>query len=103
MKSKEESGVTCHSPRPSSISVDPRGAHPTPVSIPGVSGEVSVHYVPCHVPSCPMTAPVGHAERSTLMKQFSYGERDYAFGQAMLTLRATMGLTQRGLADLLGI
>ncbi len=37
------------------------------------------------------------------MKQFSYGERDYAFGQAMLTLRTTMGLTQRDLADLLSI
>ncbi len=37
------------------------------------------------------------------MKRFSYRERDYAFGQAMLTLRTTIGLTQAGLADLLGI
>src|SRR5258708_38221090 len=37
------------------------------------------------------------------MKRFSYSERDYTFGQAMLTLRTSMGLTQRGLADLLGI
>src|SRR5258706_7617845 len=37
------------------------------------------------------------------MKRFSYGERDYAFGQAMLTLRTTIGLTQAGLADLLGV
>src|SRR5438876_6026588 len=44
-----------------------------------------------------------HAERSARMKRFSYGERDYAFGQAMLTLRTTIGLTQAGLADLLGI
>ena len=37
------------------------------------------------------------------MKSASYGERDYAFGQAMLTLRTACGLTQSGLADLLGI
>jgi WD40 repeat protein/transcriptional regulator with XRE-family HTH domain len=37
------------------------------------------------------------------MKRFSYNERDYTFGKAMLTLRTTMGLTQRDLADLLGI
>jgi WD40 repeat protein/transcriptional regulator with XRE-family HTH domain len=37
------------------------------------------------------------------MKRFSYGERDYAFGQTMLTLRTTIGLTQAGLADLLGV
>ena len=37
------------------------------------------------------------------MKRFSYGERDYAFGQAMLTLRTAIGLTQRGLADLLSV
>lgn len=37
------------------------------------------------------------------MKRFSYRERDYAFGQAMLSLRTTIGLTQAGLADLLGV
>jgi transcriptional regulator with XRE-family HTH domain len=37
------------------------------------------------------------------MKRFSYGERDYAFGQRMLTLRTSLGLTQAGLADLLGL
>ena len=35
------------------------------------------------------------------MKRYSYRERDYAFGQ--LTLRITIGLTQAGLADRLGI
>ncbi len=54
-------------------------------------------------PSCPMRAPVGHAERSTLMQRFSYSERDYAFGQAMLSLRTAIGLTQTGLAELLGV
>ncbi len=33
----------------------------------------------------------------------SYGERDYAFGQAILTLRVTIGLTQSGLAELLRV
>jgi len=37
------------------------------------------------------------------MKRHSYRERDYAFGQAMLSLRTRMGLTQAGLADLLQI
>ncbi len=37
------------------------------------------------------------------MKRSSYGERDYAFGQMILTLRTTIGLTQAGLADQLGV
>ena len=37
------------------------------------------------------------------MKRSSYGKHDYAFGQMMLTLRTNIGLTQAGLADLLGI
>ncbi len=37
------------------------------------------------------------------MKRSSYAERDYAFGQAMLTLRTNIGLAQAGLADLLHI
>ena len=37
------------------------------------------------------------------MKESSYRERDYAFGQAMLTLRSASGVTQAGLADRLGV
>ena len=37
------------------------------------------------------------------MNRSLYGERDYAFGQLMLTLRTTLGLTQAGLAEVLGI
>ncbi len=37
------------------------------------------------------------------MKRYSYGERDYAFGQLILTLRTTIGLTQAGLAERLGV
>src|SRR5438309_6262937 len=37
------------------------------------------------------------------MKPYSYGERDYAFGQVMLTLRTTIGLTQADLAERLRV
>ena len=37
------------------------------------------------------------------MKQSFYRERDYAFGQAMLSLRTAIGLTQAGLAELLSV
>src|SRR5260370_1089604 len=37
------------------------------------------------------------------MKRSFYGEADYAFGQTMLTLRTAIGLTQAGLAELLGV
>jgi transcriptional regulator with XRE-family HTH domain len=41
-------------------------------------------------------------EMSTSMKA-SYGERDYTYGTAMLTLRTAIGLTQEGLAKHLGV
>src|SRR3954470_8867862 len=37
------------------------------------------------------------------MKRSVYRERDYAFGQTMLTLRNAIGLTQAGLAGILGV
>jgi transcriptional regulator with XRE-family HTH domain len=37
------------------------------------------------------------------VKKSSYGERDYAFGQLVLGLRTSIGLTQAGLARQLGI
>ena len=37
------------------------------------------------------------------MPRHSYREHDYTFGRAMLTLRTSVGLTQAGLADLLGV
>src|SRR5258708_7196670 len=56
------------------------------------------HFISLHI------APVGHAERRPPVKRSSrYDERDYAFGQMMLTLRTHIGLTQAGLADLLGV
>ena len=37
------------------------------------------------------------------MKRSSYGERDSAFGQMMLTLRTSLGLTQAQLDERLGV
>src|SRR5438067_6349755 len=37
------------------------------------------------------------------MTRHSYHERDYAFGQVMFKLRSSIGLTQAGLAALLGV
>ena len=37
------------------------------------------------------------------MRRSSYRERDYAFGQLILTLRSAIGLTQAGLSAQLGI
>jgi WD40 repeat protein/transcriptional regulator with XRE-family HTH domain len=37
------------------------------------------------------------------MKRSSYGERDYAFGQRLLSLRTSLGLTQADLAQHLGV
>lgn len=37
------------------------------------------------------------------MKRGSYRENDYSFGQTMLTLRSAIGLTQAGLAEILGV
>jgi WD40 repeat protein/transcriptional regulator with XRE-family HTH domain len=37
------------------------------------------------------------------MKDYTYRERDYAFGQTILTLRTAIGLTQAGLAERIGV
>src|SRR2546421_2749414 len=41
--------------------------------------------------------------RRSLVKRYSYHEQDYAFGQLMLSLRTTIGLTQAGLAEVLHV
>src|SRR3989454_5882723 len=41
--------------------------------------------------------------RRSLVKRYSYSERDYAFGQLMLSLRMRISLTQAGLAALLHV
>src|SRR5256714_12751112 len=45
----------------------------------------------------------GSREGRPPVKKSLYGERDYAFGQLVLTLRTTIGLTQAGLAELLHV
>ena len=42
-------------------------------------------------------------EKGTSMKGSSYRERDYAFGQLMLTVRTKLRLTQTELAEMLGV
>src|SRR5579864_9538932 len=57
-----------------------------------------------HFPSFPMGSHWWVRQKGDLpMKRSRYGERDYAFGQLMLTLRTHMGLTQASLAKLLGV
>src|SRR5437588_1127631 len=41
--------------------------------------------------------------RRSLVKRYSYSERDYAFGQLMLSLRMRISLTQAGLAERLHV
>src|SRR5947209_5965143 len=111
MKSEGESGVSRHSPDPRNqcgpawSATQSPGLRPTARSIREIPGEVTLHQRTGHFPSLPMPgfAPVGQAERSARMKRSSYGERDYAFGQAMLTLRTALGLTQADLAEFLGV
>src|SRR5438309_131809 len=67
-------------------------------------GEVSVHEPTDHFTSLhKCVAAPGHAEGRSFMKRYSYSERDYAFAQLMLTLRTTIGLTQAGLGERLGV
>src|SRR5579884_4141928 len=57
-----------------------------------------------HFPSVHMGSHWWVKQKGDLpMKRSLYGERDYAFGQRMLTQRTQMGLTQARLAKLLGI
>src|SRR3989440_4988621 len=67
-------------------------------------GEVSVHEPTDHFTSLhKCVAAPGHAEGRSFMKRYSYSERDYAFAQLMLMLRTTIGLTQAGLGERLGV
>src|SRR5256886_17290226 len=77
-------------------------AHPTFTSIPDGSWgsqrpsvDVSLHITAQNF------TPLGHAEWKSLVKRYPY--RAYTFAQLMLTLRTTIGLTQAGLAERLGV
>ena len=57
----------------------------------------------CHLTStCFVSWRVGR-KGARLVRRSSYRERDYAFGQLILSLRSAIGLTQAGLSDHLGI
>src|SRR3989441_7451018 len=62
--------------------------------------------VSCHLTSTRfhlLCVLAGQTERSALVRRSTYGERDYAFGQLILSLRSAIGLTQAGLSAQLGI
>src|SRR5436309_1535658 len=59
--------------------------------------------LPCCFPWLGWRRRVMRKASSTPMARHSYRERDYAFGQLMLKLRTSIGLTQAGLAALLGV
>ena len=63
------------------------------------------HALPAHFHSLPLASCRGRVRRkgARLVRRSAYGERDYAFGQLILTLRSAIGLTQAGLSDQLGI
>src|SRR6266536_3154731 len=56
-----------------------------------------------HITTQCVVAPGSREMRRSLVKRYSYHERDYAFGQLMLTLRMRLGLTQAGLAEVLHV
>src|SRR5215472_5716763 len=64
-----------------------------------------VHALPFHFHSLPLASCRGRVRRkgARLVRRSSYAERDYAFGQLILTLRSAIGLSQAGLSDHLGI
>lgn len=65
--------------------------------------QVTVQQVTFHFLSLPGGALGRVRRKKTFMNRSLYGERDYAFGQRILTLRTQLGLTQTGLAEQLRI
>ncbi len=60
-------------------------------------------FLPCYFAFLAGCRRATRKAKSTPMTRHSYQERDYAFGQIMLKLRTSIGLTQAGLAALLGV
>src|SRR3989440_16761 len=104
MKSEEKSGVT--SPFPQTL-LNQRGPAWSASNIHKYTGKAWGNHRPSASISRTITlhsvARVARAERRRLVKRAWYREPDYTFGQLMLTLRTRIGLTQAGLAKLLGI
>ena len=59
--------------------------------------------VALHITTQCVVAPGSREMRRSLVKRYSYHERDYAFGQLMLSLRMRISLTQAGLAERLHV
>src|SRR6266571_7836665 len=60
-------------------------------------------FLPCCFAFLAGCRRVTRKARNTPMTRHSYREHDYAFGQAMLKLRTSIGLTKAGLAHPLGV
>ena len=60
-------------------------------------------FLPCCFAFLAGCRRVTRKAKSTPLTRHSYHERDYTFGQAIFKLRTNIGLTQAGLADLLGV
>src|SRR5712691_9725743 len=69
---------------------------PLGVSVHQVARHFTTHFIVCR---CAGSREI----RRSLVKRYSYEERDYAFGLLIQTLRTTIGLSQAGLGELLGI
>src|SRR5712691_4226705 len=69
---------------------------PLEVSVHQVARHFTTHFIECR---CAGSREI----RRLLVKRYSYEERDYAFGQLVLTLRTTIGLSQAALGELLGV
>src|ERR1700752_2165911 len=72
-------------------------------SIIGMLFEVSQHWLSHQLTSVDIPHFARKTQLGVGMKRSAYRERDYVFGQRMLTLRSAIGLTQAGLAALLGV
>src|SRR6266699_1773345 len=69
---------------------------PLEVSVHQVARHFTTHFIECR---CAGSREI----RSLLVKSFYYRERDYTFGQLVLTLRTAIGLSQAGLGELLDV
>src|SRR6266704_3287916 len=69
---------------------------PLEVSVHQVARHFTTHFIECR---CAGSREI----RSLLVKRHVYRERDYAFGLLIQKLRSTIGLSQAGLGELLGI
>src|SRR5713226_3395978 len=69
---------------------------PLEVSVQQVARHFTTHFIVCR---CTGSREI----RRSLVKSYSYEERDYAFGLLIQTLRSTIGLSQAALGELLGV